>query len=760
LRATYAPPGGGTIFNRQAFRYCAAAVILVNILLLGWLLLRPGTTTLFTAVDNVAQVVNLLVVLPFCFAGAGFLWRRRGRAASGLAVTALHRWSPILLGLGILSSAAGQAVFTCYEQILHQDAPFPSWADAGFLGAYPFLMCGILLLPRQALSAASRARVLLDGLMVMTAMATFSWYFVLGPTYIEADGTIFAKALGVAYPLWDLVLIYCLLLLSRHFGDIAQRRAGSLLSLGLTIVVVTDSIFDYQTLHHTYATGGLLDLGWPVGYGLVGLGAVAMRLALAGSTNRGADTAGPAREGRLWQALLPYALVPAVGVLLFHAWRVRGDEMMEAGIDVGGLLLLGLVLLRQVLALLENRQLYARLSDAYREMAVNNETLATANQRLEALATIDPLTDLPNHRAIVARLDQELERAWRYGQPCAILFLDIDHFKTLNDNYGHAAGDAALHEFGAIVRGALRSVDTLGRWGGEEFAAILPQLDGTAALAVAERVRVAIAGHTFLAGGGLRLTCSLGVAAFPHDVERRDGLIDAADRAMYAAKRLGRNQVRAVTDPAVTALMVTGTGDSREQTALIGTVEALAVLVEARDRYTGQHTHEVAALAMRLAVALGCDAAESHMIGLAGRLHDVGKVAMPDAILQKPGRLTAEEWALMRTHPSVGADVVSRVPALRALVPTIRGHHERWDGGGYPDGLSGEAISLGARIVAVADAYGAMTTARPYQPSRPPELAIAELRRCAGGQFDPAIVVALERVFAADLIPAGRASVA
>jgi HD-GYP domain-containing protein (c-di-GMP phosphodiesterase class II) len=161
----------------------------------------------------------------------------------------------------------------------------------------------------------------------------------------------------------------------------------------------------------------------------------------------------------------------------------------------------------------------------------------------------------------------------------------------------------------------------------------------------------------------------------------------------------------------------------------------------------------VATLTMRVAFALGCDAAEVRMIGLAARLHDVGKVAVPDAVLQRPGRLSAEEWGPMRMHPIVGADVVSRVPALRALAPVIRAHHERWDGGGYPDGLAGEAIPLGARIVAVVDAYSAMTTDRPYRQGRDAAWALGELRRCAGTQFDATVVEALARVVEVGLGP-------
>ncbi len=371
--------------------------------------------------------------------------------------------------------------------------------------------------------------------------------------------------------------------------------------------------------------------------------------------------------------------------------------------------------------------------------------IAGAADKLAALATADPITGLPNHRAVVSAVDRELERSARFGRPCALLFLDIDHFKALNDGCGHVAGDAALAEFGAVVSGCLRGMDTVGRWGGEEFVALLPETDRASALALAETVRTAVASYGFRAGGGGRLTCSLGVAVFPDDAEDRSEMVEAADRAMYAAKRLGRNQARSITDPAVSAL---GAGDqvgSREENALRGEVAGLAALVAARDNYTGRHTDEVAALSIRLALALGMDTQEARIVGLVGQLHDVGKVAVPDAVLQKPGRLTEEEWVLMRRHPVVGADVVSRMPSLRVIAPSVRAHHERWDGGGYPDGLAGEAIPLAARIVAVADAYGAMTTDRPYRRGRPIAQALEEMHRCAGTQFDAAVVDALAR---------------
>jgi len=190
------------------------------------------------------------------------------------------------------------------------------------------------------------------------------------------------------------------------------------------------------------------------------------------------------------------------------------------------------------------------------------------------------------------------------------------------------------------------------------------------------------------------------------------------------------------------------TPDTREggavEALLFATVEMLAALVEARDSYLGEHAADVSRLSLQLAYAFGCDEQELRTIALAGRLHDLGKVAVPDAVLQKADLLTASEWDVMRTHATVGAEIVGRIPGLRPTADLIRAHHERWDGAGYPSNLAGDEIPLGARLLAVADAYYAITTSRPYQSARDHDVAVAEIARCSGSQFDPAVVRALQ----------------
>jgi HD-GYP domain-containing protein (c-di-GMP phosphodiesterase class II) len=208
----------------------------------------------------------------------------------------------------------------------------------------------------------------------------------------------------------------------------------------------------------------------------------------------------------------------------------------------------------------------------------------------------------------------------------------------------------------------------------------------------------------------------------------------------------GRNQAIAASNHAAAALVADKASSTREEQSLVGAVEALAAVVNARDSYTGGHSEHVSSLAQRVALELGCDADEIHTIGLAARLHDIGKVAVSDAILNKPGRLTDEEWRVIRMHPQVGADIAGLIPRLRPTSPLIRSHHERYDGTGYPDRLAGDAIPLGARIICAVDAYSAMVTDRPYAAARTPQQAIDELRRLDGAQFDPRVVQALVKM--------------
>src|SRR5918996_1498619 len=365
-------------------RRAVALVLLFNGLLLAWALVEPVGNRTSAIVVNVAGFVGPLLVLPLCFGGLlAWVWRR-GASPTGKppAVMTGQRLAPILLGMGILCYVLGQMYFTFYDLVLQQIPPFPSIADVGYLMEYPFFLLGILLLPARPIPVASRARIALDGLMVMTAALTFSWYFVLGPVIRQGGGTVLAKVVSAAYPLADIVLIACLIILALRPGEHALRVAAYLLALGLLFVVVLDSIYGYQTLNDLYVTGTILDVGWPLAYMLIGLGAFAVRLAPTPSDEPPRATMPVARQ-ELWRSLVPYALVPAVGVLVIYAWRASaGNGSLAAGVYLGGTLLIGLVLLRQVLTIVENARLYNRLQGTYLEMEHKNDQLVRSQNEL------------------------------------------------------------------------------------------------------------------------------------------------------------------------------------------------------------------------------------------------------------------------------------------------------------------------------------------------------------------------------------------
>jgi diguanylate cyclase (GGDEF)-like protein len=450
-----------------------------------------------------------------------------------------RRSAQALFGLGVASFAAEQAVAGYYRLAHHGSMGFPSAVDVARLGSYLLLFLGMLMLPRQPLPAPSRTRQLVNSLMTIAAVATLGWYFTLGPEFLRTDQTIFAEIVRTGYSVLDLVLIFGLTLLSPHFREVSLQRFLLLLATALGIIVASDSIRDYQVLHGLPGTGPLLDVARITGFLLVGLAAAFPRPTQRAqdSTTAQATLVGPAPDPLIptvWRYILPYTLIPAVVTLMIYVTRTPADTRLTSGVYIGGAILIELVFVHQFLA--------------YRELIAYSHKSA----HLESLASADPITGLPNHRTVVARLDEELERSHRSSHACAILVLDLDRFKQLNDTYGHRAGDAALREFASVVRMVLRSSDVLGRWGGEEFVAILPETDWALALAVSERIRAAVSVHTFRTIAGGHVTCSIGVASYPLQTLDRDSLIELADQAMYVAKRLGRDQVHMLDHPVET----------------------------------------------------------------------------------------------------------------------------------------------------------------------------------------------------------------
>ena len=365
-------------------------------------------------------------------------------------------------------------------------------------------------------------------------------------------------------------------------------------------------------------------------------------------------------------------------------------------------------------------------------------------------ATIDRLTGVANRQALLAALFAEVERASRYERPLCVAFVDIDHFKTVNDSYGHAAGDIVLRGVAQTIAENLRASDLIGRYGGEEFMLILTETNVEEGAALSEKLRSLVERlrHTVEGNADLSVTVSIGIVGGSGQQLRMENLVRDADAAMYSAKSLGRNQTYIFEEP---------NEDSRVPRAPIsdaGRIHATKIGRRARDaatdmltsfiaplpHYRGQPSALIAAIVVEMATQLQLPDAEVDRIRVAALLHDVGKVSMPQEILEKPGPLSPAEWRTVVQHPRMGQVILEHAAALRDAVPIILHHHERFAGHGYPYGLRASEIPLGARIVAIADAYDAMTHDRPYKRAMSHAAAIVELREHAGTQFDPELV--------------------
>ena len=357
--------------------------------------------------------------------------------------------------------------------------------------------------------------------------------------------------------------------------------------------------------------------------------------------------------------------------------------------------------------------------------------------RLSDAARTDPLTGLHNRRGFEELFDTELERARRGARPLSVIVCDLDAFKGVNDRFGHAAGDRALEKLSAILERAKRRVDTAARIGGEEFAVIAPDSDQHAAYILAERMRRDV--RERFAHEPYPLTLSIGLATFPRHGTSAESLIGGADEALYAAKKLGRNRT-VVFNPEIAETLLAVTGQPAPRTERYSsTVLALAEVIDVRDSGTAAHSETVGRYAGVIARELELSAELIERIRFAGIVHDIGKIGIPDSILGKPGFLSNEDWREMRRHPEIGARIL-RGAGMDDIGDWVLAHHERPDGDGYPEGTHGDEIPVESRILAVADAYEAMTSDRVYRPALTADAARDELRRFAGAQFDGRVV--------------------
>jgi diguanylate cyclase (GGDEF)-like protein len=464
-----------------------------------------------------------------------------------------QRLSINLLTAAFVFSVSSALLAGMGAQILKQALTFPSIADAAMMLAYLIGIVGLLLFPSARLSAAAGLRILLDALMTSIAGLTFGWCFLIAPQLVMTR-TPLQTCVGIGYPLMDAVLFFCVLVLAARPGNKAVREARSYLTVGFSCSTIGDVFYVYDNLHHTYLPGQPSDIFSLFGLLFIGLSAYVMRRTSEEQEESAADTE---RHRETWQAYLPYAVLPATLGLLLYVMQHSANKTLTYGVMTGCVLLIGLMLIRQLMAISENRRLNGKLQQAHVEMeqyarrletvneelqamqeelTASNHELAESNARLEALATTDGMTGLPNHR----HFQECLHAAPSLRQPTALLLLDVDKFKQYNDSFGHPAGDEALRIVAQILTKNTRSGDLPARYGGEEFAVILHNTSELTAIAVAERIRAAVEAYPF---PHRATTVSIGVCVSPDGSQSPEQMLAAADAALYQSKNNGRNRV-------------------------------------------------------------------------------------------------------------------------------------------------------------------------------------------------------------------------
>ena len=593
-------------------------------------------------------------------------------AAAGCLTRAIRirreRGAWLALGVALLSTTTGDVI---YDFGYGGNPPFPSPADAFYLGFYPASYLGIVLLVRSRISRFNTS-LWLDGFMAGLAAGALGASALLEVVVSSTHGSPIVVLTNLSYPLGDIVLLALVVFVFTVTGW-RPGRAWLLIGAALLLNAIGDGIYLYTSSTGSYVEGGILDAIWPASLILVALSAWQTPPSGrgAGGLERRALFATPAACGLIGTIVLidgafthihPLAIVLAAGTIV-------------------------VVLARASLTFGENTRLLDR-------------------SRTESLT--DALTGIGNRRKLISDLEAHLDGA-ALDRPHLLVIFDLNGFKSYNDSFGHPAGDALLARLAGKLRDAVAPDGLAYRMGGDEFCVLIPASETVLHLAASSLQEE---------GESFTISSAFGAVTVPEEASDSSAALGLADQRLYAHK----DQMSAArTSPH----------------------ELLLRTLAEREPGLRAHVEGVARLAVTVGRELGLGDDQLVELRLAAQLHDVGKLAIPDDVLRKPGPLTDEEWHFIHQHTLIGQRILGGEPALRRVGEIVRSTHERWDGNGYVDGIAGDSIPIASRVIAACDAFSAMTGGRPYRAAITPVQAIAELRHCAGTQFDPGVVDAL-----------------
>jgi diguanylate cyclase (GGDEF)-like protein len=673
-------------------------LVVATLLAVAWLGGFAMATVLTGASSPAGKLVGdglyLLPELPLPFLALLAARRQQGR---------LRLFWALLAGFAVLWVSA-DAIWGVVD-VVRDTVPDVSAADPLYIASYAFALAAIVVGVR--ISWPRLIRSLLDAAVIGVALGVGGWQLLLAPLLHGAQADL-GLAVSLSYPVLDIVTVFLLLTLVIAAETVIAPSVALIVG-SFAVVSVVDGLYTYfVSIHGRDRVGALLNIGWEAQALLFGLGCL---IALRHQTDTTPRLSEPRDVG-----LLPL-LAGVVGVFVTAGFELRHNNEVEA----------------IVLAAFAFGALVARLmltARTQRELARELERALTEQERL---AISDALTGLHNRRFFDQALELEVARSERADASLGVLVLDLDHFKWINDRYGHQAGDDVLVEIARRLEPVVRGGDLIARYGGEEFVVLLPDTPPALVREVAERCRRAVSSRPFVTQTGLQLavTVSVGGANQPEHARGLDDLVHVADKALYRAKALGRDQVQVGLEHEIELEVHSSSAH-----------EFLQRLGDEIDRAQGRSelSRTISRWAELVAREMGLGSEAQRRCSVAARFHDIGKIAVPASILRKRAQLTSQEWELVREHPEHGARLVALVPEFRDVAALIRDHHERPDGSGYPAGKCASEISQEAAIISVCDAWAAMRTPRAYRAAHPREYARAELLRCRSSQFDAAVV--------------------